>query len=81
MTIGAAIVLIAIGAVMKWAVTAHVNGFDIQTAGMVIFIVGLVGLGLAILYTFLWSREGDRYDRYDRYDPAARRPPGPPPGV
>jgi hypothetical protein len=71
MTIGAAIVLIAIGAVMKWAVTAHVSGFDIQTAGMVVFIVGLVGLGLAILYTFLWSRE----DRYDRYDTVPRRPP------
>lgn len=79
MTIGAAIVLIAIGAVLKWAVTAHVNGFDIQTAGMVVFIVGLVGLGLAILYTFLWSRE----DRYDRYDAVARRPPpgAPPPAI
>ena len=71
MTIGVAIVLIAVGAVMKWAVTAHVNGFDIQTAGMVLFIVGLVGLGLAILYAFVWSR-----DRSDRYDPVARRPPG-----
>jgi nitrogen fixation-related uncharacterized protein len=79
MTIGAAIVLIAIGAVLKWAVTAHVNGFDIQTAGMVVFIVGLVGLGLAILYTFLWSRD----ERYDRYDTVARRPPpgAPPPAV
>ncbi len=72
MTIGAAIVLIAIGAVMHWAVTAHVSGFDIQTAGMVIFIVGLVGLGLAILYTFMWSRD----PRYDGYDPARRPPPG-----
>jgi hypothetical protein len=76
MTIGAAIALIAIGAVMKWAVTAHVNGFDIQTAGTVIFIVGLVGLGLAILYTSMWSRS----ERYDPYDSAGRRPP-PPPGV
>jgi hypothetical protein len=73
MTIGAAIVLIAVGAVLKWAVTAHVNGFDIQTAGMVVFIVGLVGLGLAILHTFVWSRP----DRYDRYDTAVRRPPPP----
>ncbi len=57
MTIGAAIVLIAVGAVLKWAVTAHVNGFDIQTAGTVIFIVGLLGLVLAIMYTFWWARE------------------------
>jgi hypothetical protein len=76
MTIGAAIVLIAIGAVMHWAVTAHVSGFDIQTAGLVVFLVGLVGLGLAILYTFLWSRD-------ERYDTVARRPPpgGAPPAI
>jgi hypothetical protein len=74
MTIGAAIVLIAIGAVLKWAVTAHVNGFDIQTAGTVIFIVGLAGLVLAVLYTFMWSRA-----RYDRYGTVVRRPPGEPP--
>jgi hypothetical protein len=77
MSIGAAILLIAIGAVMKWAVTAHVSGFDIQTAGTVIFIVGLVALGLSILYTFMWSRD----ERADRGDTVARRPPGPPPGV
>ena len=69
--------LIAIGAVMKWAVTAHVNGFDIQTAGTVIFIVGLAGLVLGVVYTFWLSR--DR--RYDGYDTVARRPPGPPPAV
>lgn len=73
MTIGVAIVLIAIGAVLKWAVTAHVNGFDIQTAGTVIFIVGLAGLVLAILYTFWLGR--DRH--YDGYDTVARRPPPP----
>jgi nitrogen fixation-related uncharacterized protein len=56
MTIGTSIVLIAIGAVLKWAVTAHVNGFNIQTAGTVLFVVGLVGLVLAIIYTFWWDR-------------------------
>jgi predicted tellurium resistance membrane protein TerC len=75
MTIGAAIVLIAIGAVLKWAVTAHVNGFDIQTAGTVVFIVGLAGLVLAVLYTFWYERER----RYDGYNTAVRRPGGPPP--
>jgi hypothetical protein len=33
MSIGAALLLIAVGAVLKWAVTAHVSGFDIQTLG------------------------------------------------
>jgi predicted tellurium resistance membrane protein TerC len=78
MTIGAAIFLIAIGAVLKWAVTAHVNGFDIQTAGTVIFVVGLVGLVLAILYTFWWSRE-NRYAYGDETVVRRRGPGGPPP--
>jgi hypothetical protein len=54
MTIGAAFALIAIGAILKWAITAHVNGFDIQTAGTVLFVIGLVALPLALLYTFWW---------------------------
>ena len=70
MTIGAAIVLIAIGAVLKWAVTAHVSGFDIQTAGTVLFVVGLVGLVLAMLYSFWWSHR----DPYDETH-ITRRPP------
>jgi hypothetical protein len=81
MTIGAAIVLIAVGAVLKWAVTAHVNGFDIQTAGTVVFIVGLLGLVLAIMYTFWWARE-TRYPPYGDETGVRRRGPGgpPPPG-
>lgn len=73
MTIGTSIVLIAAGAILKWAVTAHVNGFDIQTAGTVLFVVGLVGLVLALIYTFWWS------NRHPAYDDArvVRRPPPP----
>ena len=78
MTIGAAIVLIAIGAVLKWAVTAHVNGFDIQTAGTVVLIVGILGLVLSILYTFMWSRRAGTYP-YD--DPRRRGGPYDPPAV
>jgi Zn-dependent protease with chaperone function len=71
MTIGSAIVLIAIGAVLKWAVTAHVNGFDIQTAGTVLFVVGLVGLVLALFYEFWWNRRGP----YDETRIMRRPPP------
>jgi predicted tellurium resistance membrane protein TerC len=52
MTIGAAILLIAIGAILKWAVTAHVSWIDIQTAGTILFAVGLVALVLAVAYAF-----------------------------
>jgi hypothetical protein len=74
MTIGTSIVLIAIGAILKWAVTAHVSGIDIQTAGTVLFIVGIAGLILSIIYSFWWTRR-------DAYDDTrvVRRPPPPPP--
>jgi hypothetical protein len=56
MTIGTSIALIAVGAILKWAVTAHVSGFDIQTAGTVLFVLGILGLVLSLIYTFVWSR-------------------------
>ena len=76
MSIGTSIVLIAVGAILKWAVTAHVNGFNIQTAGVVVFLVGCVGLVLSLIYTFWWA------DRARYGDPAGvRRPPPPPPPI
>jgi uncharacterized membrane protein YidH (DUF202 family) len=47
------IVLGVIGAVMYWAVTASTDGFDINTAGLILFWVGvgttLVGLFLTLM--------------------------------
>jgi hypothetical protein len=73
MTIGTSIVLIAAGAILKWAVTAHVNGFNIQTAGTVLFVVGLVGLVLALIYTFWWTNRRD--GAYDETHVVRRQPP------
>ncbi|MGB0093090.1 MAG: hypothetical protein WBP81_11235 [Solirubrobacteraceae bacterium] len=63
--------LIAVGAILKWAVTAHVSWIDLETAGTVLFVVGLVALALSIVYTFWWAsrREQDQDPR------ATRRPP------
>jgi hypothetical protein len=74
MTIGTSIVLIALGAILKWAVTAHVNGFNIQTAGTVLFVVGLVGLALSLIYTF-WSGRRDNYAHDGYEERVVRRPP------
>ncbi|HEV7176932.1 MAG TPA: DUF6458 family protein, partial [Solirubrobacteraceae bacterium] len=56
MTIGTSIVLIAVGAILKWAVTAHVSGVNLQTVGTILFVLGILGLILSLLYTFMWSR-------------------------
>ena len=54
-TIGTSILLIAIGAILKYAVTAEVDAIDIQTCGVILMLVGILGLILSLLYTFMWS--------------------------
>jgi hypothetical protein len=52
MTIGSSVLLIAVGAILRWAVTAHVSWINLHTAGIVLFILGIVALVLAVAYTF-----------------------------
>lgn len=42
--IGGSVALIALGAVMAWAVSVETEGFNINTAGLIIFAVGILGL-------------------------------------
>ena len=60
--------LMAVGAILKWAVTAHVSGINLQTAGTVLFVLGILGLLLSLLYTFVWSRQ-NRTTTTRRYVP------------
>ena len=59
-TIGTSLLLIAVGAILKYAVTADVSGFDIQTAGVILMLIGILGLILSLLYTFVWSDQAQR---------------------
>jgi hypothetical protein len=52
MTIGTSLFLIAVGAILKWAVTFHVHGINLHTTGVVLMIVGCVGLGLGLFLMF-----------------------------
>jgi hypothetical protein len=74
MTIGTSIVLIAVGAILKYAVTADVSGIDLQTVGTILMIVGILGLILSLIYTFAWSAGARRRRDADYYD----GPPSPP---
>jgi hypothetical protein len=75
-TIGTSIVLIAVGAIMKYAITAETDFIDIQTAGVVLMLVGILGLILSLLYTFMWSPQAQaraRRSEQDPYDSPTRR--------
>ena len=74
MTIGTSLVLIAVGAVLNYAVTAEVSWIDIQTVGVILMLVGIVGLILSLLYTFVWSDRARRPPpEADPYEQRTRR--------
>lgn len=50
------IVLVVIGAVMKFAVTAHAHGFSIHTAGLILLWVGIAIFVLSLLILVLGGR-------------------------
>jgi len=56
MGIGTSIFLIALGAILKFAVTATVSGIDLATVGTILMIVGVLGL----LISLVWLMQADR---------------------
>jgi hypothetical protein len=55
MYIGTSIFLIAVGAVLAWAVTAEIAGVDIQTAGVILMVVGVIGIIVSLLMQTIWA--------------------------
>jgi len=49
-TIATAIFLIAIGAILRYAINVHSDVINIQTVGLILMIAGGAGLALSLLY-------------------------------
>jgi hypothetical protein len=58
MGIGVSLVLIAIGAILTWAVNATVSGVDVNAVGVILMIVGAVGLLLSLMFWSSWGSYG-----------------------
>jgi hypothetical protein len=56
MGIGTSISLIALGAILKYAVTATVSGIQIATVGVILMVVGVLGL----IISLFWLMQADR---------------------
>jgi uncharacterized protein (DUF983 family) len=50
MTLGPSIVLIAVGAIIRYGLTFHVSGVSRPTIGLILMIVGIVGVVLSLFY-------------------------------
>lgn len=70
MGIGTSIFLIALGAILKFAVTASVSGIELATVGVILMIVGAVGLAVSLMLMSR-TRRGDvvTRDRVVERDP------------
>jgi hypothetical protein len=58
MGLGVSIFLIAIGAILAWAVNAQVSGLEITTVGVILLVVGIAGLLLSLLFWSSWGGPG-----------------------
>jgi Domain of unknown function (DUF6458) len=55
MGIGVSLILIAVGAILTWAVQATVSGVDINAVGVILMIVGAVGLVISLVFWSSWG--------------------------
>jgi hypothetical protein len=58
MGIGVSLILIAVGAILTWAVEVSTSGIDINAVGVILMIVGLVGFVLSLAFWSTWWGPG-----------------------
>jgi hypothetical protein len=80
LTIATAIFLIAIGAILRYAINVSSDVINIQTVGLILMIAGGAGLALSLLYELVQqgggsgSSDRDEYQqRRSGYDDPTRR--------
>jgi Flp pilus assembly protein protease CpaA len=56
--LGVSIFLVALGAILAFAVSAEVGGVDIQTVGWILMAVGIIGLVLSMIFWSSWCGPG-----------------------
>ncbi len=60
MGIGVSILLIAVGAILTWAVDYNVSGVALHTVGWILMIVGAIGVLLSLIFWSSWGGVGGR---------------------
>ncbi len=73
MTIGGSIFLIAVGAILKYAVTDSISGIDLQTIGVILMVAGVLGLLIGLFMYANTTRRGGVVER-ERYVDDPRDP-------
>ena len=59
MGLGTSLVLIAIGAILDFAVNVNTPGFNVHTVGVVLMVVGALGVLLSLVFWSSWGGLGN----------------------
>ena len=60
MALGTSLFLIAVGAILRYAVSDSVPGIDLPVIGLILMIVGVVGMLISLFTMTLWDRDRRR---------------------
>jgi hypothetical protein len=60
MGIGTSIFLIAVGAILRYAVNVTVEGVEKDTVGLILMVVGIIGLVISLAIVFMSTGDGPR---------------------
>ena len=55
MALGTSLFLIAVGAILRFAVADSAPGIDLSTIGLILIVVGVVGMLISLFMMTLWS--------------------------
>ncbi len=72
MYIGTSLVLIAIGAILRYAITGDIPFVDRQTAGLILIIVGILALVISLIVMITERDRGPDRERDPRDAPTRR---------
>jgi Domain of unknown function (DUF6458) len=56
MTLGGSLFLIAVGAILAFAIKADIEGVKLETVGVILMMIGAVGLVISLFWMTPWSR-------------------------
>lgn len=66
MGIGVSIFLVAVGAILAFAVEVEAEGINLNTVGVILMIVGAVGILISMMFWSSWGGVGRRHTIVER---------------
>jgi len=55
MALGTSLLLVAVGAILRFAVNVSTRGFNLHTVGLILLIIGIAGLVISLVWMATWA--------------------------